>query len=236
MTNVVEVVHAWSGMNETRFVTDGVSSDIPPISTFSTGQATRFVLKRGSLKLQVFAWDTGDFVVHTEDSDDAESKQTLAIKIKSGEDAIPIIEERYSKTFGKPHNAQVSELAGTVVEELMKVAEPEPVVELATEPLEERKPSSVFELAKEKSPPRHFCLVCGYDGLRAAPIDENGIVNSEICPCCGYQFGYDDQQRGISYEAARNRWIGAGMPWFSQSVTKPRTWDGSAQLKRITRR
>ena len=101
MTDLVAVVHAWSEANSNRFELDGVAAEIPPVSTFSTGEATRFVLRRGAVKLQVFAWDTGDFVLHIEDAAHTERKSTLAIKIKTGDEAVPIIEDRYSRVFAK---------------------------------------------------------------------------------------------------------------------------------------
>ena len=39
---------------------------------------------------------------------------------------------------------------------------------------------------------KNTCPVCGYDGLYEPPYNEKGSGSYEICPCCGFQFGYDD--------------------------------------------
>lgn len=42
-------------------------------------------------------------------------------------------------------------------------------------------------------------------------------ANHEICFRCGTQFGEDDDE--VSHEELRQRWIRAGCPWFSRSVS-----------------
>lgn len=65
---------------------------------------------------------------------------------------------------------------------------------------------------------KYVCLVCNYEGLFEPPYDESGIGSDEICPCCGFQFGYDDypnKEAGITQW--RENWIKGGCKWFSNS-------------------
>jgi len=49
-------------------------------------------------------------------------------------------------------------------------------------------------------------------------------------------FGYDDTAggdtaaRAVGHRRLRDRWIGAGCPWFSASTPAPTGWDAAAQL------
>lgn len=53
------------------------------------------------------------------------------------------------------------------------------------------------------------CPVCGYPDLEEPPYNEEGYGSFEICPNCGFQFGYDDggkfnTERIHQY---RHRWL-----------------------------
>lgn len=65
------------------------------------------------------------------------------------------------------------------------------------------------------------CLVCGYKGLEEPPYDELGNSSFEICSCCGFQFGLDDEDRDYSkeelYKSYREDWIKDGSKPFSES-------------------
>ena len=74
------------------------------------------------------------------------------------------------------------------------------------------------------------CPVCGYKGLDEAPYNENGEGSFEICFCCGYEFGFDDESEEISHEDYRKNWIEQGAQWFDEEE-KPEGWDLEAQLK-----
>ncbi len=76
----------------------------------------------------------------------------------------------------------------------------------------------------------HLCPVCGWPELHEPPRSESGGASFEICPCCGFEFGYDDDDRGLTYEEARARWIGGGMPWWSRARPAPPGWSGAAQI------
>jgi hypothetical protein len=81
--------------------------------------------------------------------------------------------------------------------------------------------------------------VCGYPGLLDPPYDDvSGGGSDEICPCCGTQFGYDDFSgddpvlRRQRWTSLRERWVAAGMAWWSKSRPPPPGWDPSNQLRR----
>lgn len=81
----------------------------------------------------------------------------------------------------------------------------------------------------------NLCPVCGYDCLEEVPYLGNDFLSGsfEICSCCGYQFGVDDLDRGITHEAHRRQWLREGAPWFSRYVRKPPGWNPKTQLLRI---
>jgi len=70
-----------------------------------------------------------------------------------------------------------------------------------------------------------YCPVCGY-----GPFDEPYMSVEElresydICPCCGCEYGYDDNPH--SFKA----WRGRGARWFSPSAM-PNNWQLEEQLK-----
>lgn len=80
---------------------------------------------------------------------------------------------------------------------------------------------------------KHRCGVCGYPGLEHPPRGSDGAASLEICPCCGFQSGYDDDDRGVTPEAWRARWIEGGMAWWSRGTAAPKDWDAAGQLKAL---
>ena len=80
----------------------------------------------------------------------------------------------------------------------------------------------------------YICPVCGYDQLNAAPHTEGAGASDEICPSCGFQFGYTDDDQGITYEAWRAKWVSGGMPWSSVGTEQPKGWNPHEQLERLT--
>ena len=78
----------------------------------------------------------------------------------------------------------------------------------------------------------HLCPVCGYDGLTEPPYDREGNPSYEICSCCGFEFGYDDQSQGDTFSVYRKKWLAEGAKWFSPEK-KPENWSLKAQLRRI---
>ena len=81
----------------------------------------------------------------------------------------------------------------------------------------------------------HTCRVCGYAGLERAPRGRDGGGSYEICPCCGYQYGVDDDDRQITPEAWREEWVKGGMKWWSKGMKSPAGWDPQAQLAKVLR-
>lgn len=79
----------------------------------------------------------------------------------------------------------------------------------------------------------YTCPVCGYPALDSPPHLPQGGASDEICPSCGFQFGYDDDDRGISFEQWRTEWIAKGMPWFSTGIEPPLGWNPVNQLGRL---
>ena len=75
------------------------------------------------------------------------------------------------------------------------------------------------------------CPVCGYNQLNKQPY-EGTIPSYEICPCCGFEFGFDDYSEGWSHKRYRDKWILSGMVWFDPKL-KPINWDAKQQLKNI---
>ncbi|MFN0130449.1 MAG: hypothetical protein ACKV19_27620 [Verrucomicrobiales bacterium] len=70
----------------------------------------------------------------------------------------------------------------------------------------------------------YICPVCDYPKLSEPPRSEFGGGSFEICPSCGFQFGVNDDDEGISYETWRRRWEAAGMPWTSVALKKLDSW------------
>ena len=75
------------------------------------------------------------------------------------------------------------------------------------------------------------CTICGYPGLREPPRTASGGGSYEICPSCGFQFGVDDDDRRISPDCHRERWIQGGMQWSSRGISKPPEWNPREQLE-----
>lgn len=80
----------------------------------------------------------------------------------------------------------------------------------------------------------HTCPVCGYDQLQEPPRNRTGGASMEICPCCGFQFGVTDDDKGISYDDYRQGWITDGMPWTSKQKP-PKGWNPQTQLGSLAR-
>lgn len=76
------------------------------------------------------------------------------------------------------------------------------------------------------------CIVCNYDGLYEPPYDERGIASDEICPCCGFHYGYDDDNKDDTiYKIWREKWVKEGHVWFSKGRPQPKNWDYNIQMK-----
>ncbi|MBM0065910.1 hypothetical protein [Alkalicoccobacillus gibsonii] len=71
------------------------------------------------------------------------------------------------------------------------------------------------------------CPVCGYPGLDEPPYDTFGCSSFDICSCCGFQFGVDDDDHDENnepiiyskeelYTHYRNAWIASGAKPISE--------------------
>ncbi len=79
-----------------------------------------------------------------------------------------------------------------------------------------------------------ICPVCGFPSLSERPRSlKTGAGSDEICPSCGFQFGFDDDDRGMSYKEWRKKWMDGGMKWASISTKPPEGWNPVEQIKNI---
>src|SRR5262245_44602595 len=89
----------------------------------------------------------------------------------------------------------------------------------------------------------HVCPACGYRGLASAPYAHlppppwlkhpappyaahYGMPSYEVCPCCGFEFGNDDEPGtapGATFEDYRQDWISKGNNWFDEE-RRPTNW------------
>jgi len=67
------------------------------------------------------------------------------------------------------------------------------------------------------------CLVCGFVGLKEPPYDNNNYPSYEICPCCGFEYGFSDTSQGYTYKSYREEWILNGFVFFYGDL-KPSNW------------
>lgn len=80
----------------------------------------------------------------------------------------------------------------------------------------------------------YLCPICNYEGLHEPPYNKQGYGSDEICPCCGFQFGYDDYPNKIeSHIKWREDWINRGYTWYSKSRIPPKNWDAKKQLESV---
>ncbi len=75
----------------------------------------------------------------------------------------------------------------------------------------------------------HSCPVCAYPKLKEPPRSASGGGSYEICPSCGFQFGVDDDDKGITFSKWRNAWLKRGALWSSLGQKAPADWNGKAQ-------
>ncbi|GAA0386025.1 hypothetical protein [Paenibacillus motobuensis] len=61
------------------------------------------------------------------------------------------------------------------------------------------------------------------------------FLGDEICPCCGFHFGFNDDgvNKEDSYYRWREKWVADGCIWFSKSRRPHDTWNPVVQLKKM---
>jgi hypothetical protein len=81
----------------------------------------------------------------------------------------------------------------------------------------------------------YTCIVCGFNKLEYPQRNKFGYATQCICPCCGFQSGFDDDAKDqpVTIEEYRRQWISMGAQWFSSSTKKPLNWSLEEQLKRM---
>jgi hypothetical protein len=126
-------------------------------------------------------------------------------------------------------------------------------------------PTARSDSIRESSPPagnacrsarttleQYYCPCCGFLGLKApAYVDLGsppwrfpgpppyeqwfGMPSYEVCPCCGFEFGNDDNPgtaQPSSFEEYRASWMAEGCPWFD-STRRPKEWAPTEQLAAV---
>ncbi len=77
---------------------------------------------------------------------------------------------------------------------------------------------------------KHIYPICGYEGLDEDPGPSPHFWGSqEICPSCGWQFGYNNPAQIERYRA---EWVDTGAHWFLPEK-RPARWSLTAQLAQI---
>ena len=93
------------------------------------------------------------------------------------------------------------------------------------------------------------CPACGFDGLnspayanlRSLPVPHNleppysqhfGNPSYEVCACCGFEYGNDDEPgtaSPVTFQQYRNEWVSDGAKWFDPT-RRPSGWSLTEQL------
>lgn len=81
----------------------------------------------------------------------------------------------------------------------------------------------------------YICPVCGFPGLEDPPRDSQDNPSYEICPCCFFHFGFDDDSEQHTYQTYRAEWIAKGCPWKSIHIPPPLGWNPKTQLADLSR-
>lgn len=80
-----------------------------------------------------------------------------------------------------------------------------------------------------------LCPVCGWPHLTEPPrTATNGGGSYEICPSCGFEFGFTDHALEIGDREWREGWKICGTPWSSVGIASPPFgWDPIEQLRSL---
>lgn len=82
----------------------------------------------------------------------------------------------------------------------------------------------------------HTCAACGWRHLKEPQRSVSGGASHEICPSCGFESGYTDDDQGLTYEQWRQAWVSNGMQWASKGVERPDAWNPFMQLQALVSR
>lgn len=84
--------------------------------------------------------------------------------------------------------------------------------------------------------PGNICSACGYRHLTLPQLSASGGASHEICPSCGYEPGYTDDEQGLTFEQWRSEWVAKGMAWFSSGQARPENWNPVRDLHALLSR
>lgn len=82
----------------------------------------------------------------------------------------------------------------------------------------------------------HLCATCGYRHLKLPQRTSSGGASHEICPSCGFEPGYTDDDQNITAAQWREQWVTNGCQWFSKNKVRPKTWNPVKELHSLMRR
>ncbi len=82
----------------------------------------------------------------------------------------------------------------------------------------------------------HLCAVCGYRHLKQPQRTSSGGASHEICPSCGFEPGYTDDDQNITPAQWREQWVAGGCQWFSKGIQRPKSWNPIKELHSLMRR
>ena len=88
----------------------------------------------------------------------------------------------------------------------------------------------------EMKTPGNICCACGYRYLRLPQLSASGGASHEICPSCGFEPGFTDDEQGLSFEQWRAKWVAGGMSWFSAGQARPPHWNPVRDLHGLMNR
>jgi hypothetical protein len=82
----------------------------------------------------------------------------------------------------------------------------------------------------------HICAVCGWRHLQQSQRAPSGGASYEICPACGFEPGFTDDDQGHTLESWREVWVKGGLAWFSKGKEKPADWNPISELHALLKR
>jgi hypothetical protein len=83
---------------------------------------------------------------------------------------------------------------------------------------------------------KYTCAACGYRKLEFPQRNASGGASHEICPSCGFESGYTDDELEQTFETWRQEWVDKGLPWSSKGYAKPENWNPVKDLQALTKR
>ena len=98
---------------------------------------------------------------------------------------------------------------------------------------------------------KFVCPCCGFSGLDTPPYERIGLPpwldhgpppysqrygmpSYEVCACCGFEFGNDDEPRTappVTFAAYFREWFAGGCVWFDPQ-SRPENWSVEGQLRK----